>query len=69
MQTEQWTYTLSLVLHNYGKENYIGLHPAAALVWSGVGCGQEMKENPEKWLAGHAASSWTGRVEKRNDPK
>ena len=34
MQTEQWTYTLNLVLHNYRKENYNGLHPAAALVWS-----------------------------------
>ena len=36
------------------------LHPAGASVWFGVGCGQEMKENPEKWLAGQAASSWTG---------
>ena len=40
------------------------LHPALA-----SGCGQEMKQNPEKWLAGQAASSWTGRDREEKWPE
>ena len=46
------------------RRNYIGTVDYIVYIQlqlqSGAGCGQEMKANPEKWLAGQAASSWTG---------
>ena len=68
-----WLYTLTRRLVS-GTCPLLTLHTTECFASStptfgvapGVG-GQEMKLNPEKWLAERAARSWTAGIRKRND--